>query len=102
LSASNIVSNERVGDEIDTIDSGIIHVPRPRTPKTASKKKSSLPTNEDSDSGIEESNISQIINAGPVTQPPTITRRFLSSSGKLCSILSIECHLFNIVFFYQF
>ncbi|EFX80202.1 hypothetical protein DAPPUDRAFT_103715 [Daphnia pulex] len=29
---------------------------------------------------MEETNISQIINAGPVTQPPTITHRFRSSS----------------------
>jgi hypothetical protein len=41
LPASNIVSNEKVGDEIDTIDTGIGHVPKPITPKTASKKKSS-------------------------------------------------------------
>jgi hypothetical protein len=47
---------------------------------------------------MEESNISQIINAGPVIQPPTITHRFRSSSGKLCSILIIEFYLFNFGF----
>ncbi|EFX74990.1 hypothetical protein DAPPUDRAFT_323811 [Daphnia pulex] len=65
IPASNIVSNERVVDEIDTIDTGIGHVPIKQ--KTTSKKKSWLQTtiHEDLDSGMEESNISQIINAGP-------------------------------------
>ncbi|KAK4003966.1 hypothetical protein OUZ56_005711 [Daphnia magna] len=84
LPSSNIVSNERVGDEIDTIDTGvgIGHVPKPITPTTASRKQSSLQTtvHEDSDSGMEESNISQIINAGPVTQPPTNTYLYCSTS----------------------
>lgn len=107
LPASNIVSNERVGDEIDTIDTGIGigHVPKPITPTTASKKQSSLQTtvHEDSDSGMEESNISQIINAGPVTQPPTNTYRYCSTSGKLCSNLFInECPLLQYSFLISF
>jgi hypothetical protein len=98
LPASNIVSNERVVDEIDTIYTGIGHVPI--KPKITSKKKSSLKTtiHEDSDSSIEESNISQIINARPVTKQPTTTHRFRSISGKLCLILFVNVTFFNIGF----
>jgi hypothetical protein len=101
LPASNIVSNERVVDEIDTIDTGIGHVPI--KPKTTSKKKSSLQTtiHEDLDFGMEESNISQIINAGPVTQQSTTTHRFRSISGNLCLILFVNVS-FSILVFYEF